>query len=48
MVHCFHTTVEGRTPRPVLTVKLAKLGIGGFCLRMVCQLSNSFSATTGV
>jgi hypothetical protein len=48
VTHFFHIIEEGRAPRPVLASKLAELGIGGLCLRMVCQISKSSSVTTGV
>jgi hypothetical protein len=47
VVHCFHS-LEGGALRPVLTARLPEQGVGGFCLRMVCQLSKSSTAITGV
>jgi hypothetical protein len=46
--HFFHATEEDRNPRPILTARLRELGIGGFCLRMICQISKSSSSRTGV
>jgi hypothetical protein len=48
VIHFFHTTEEGRNPRPILTAKLPELGVGSFCLRMVCQISKSSTSKTGV
>jgi hypothetical protein len=48
VTHFFHTTEEDRSPRPVLTAKLPELGIGSFCLRMICQISKSSSSRTGI
>jgi hypothetical protein len=47
-VHYFQTKEENGVLKPVLSAKLTELGIGGFCLRMSCQLSRSSTATTGV
>jgi hypothetical protein len=48
VTHFFHTTEEGRGPKPILTAKLPELGIGSFCLRMICQISKSSSNRTRI
>jgi hypothetical protein len=48
VVHFFHLQEEDGALRPVLTAKLPELGIGGFCLRLSCQLSRSSTVVTGV
>jgi hypothetical protein len=48
VTHFFHTTKEGWGPKPILTAKLPELGIGSFCLRMICQISKSSSSRTGI
>ena len=47
MVHFFHAAQEGGAARPILTADLAGLGIGKFCLRLVCQLSKASAPGRG-
>ena len=47
MVHFFHATQEGGAARPILTADLAALGIGRFCIRLVCQLSKASTRERG-
>lgn len=46
--HGFFKTVEGRPPQPVLEAEYEELGIGNFCLRMTCTLSEESTVRTGV
>ncbi len=48
VIRSFHTQVEDGVLKPVLAAKLLELGTGSFCLRISCQLSRSFIASTGV
>ena len=47
MVHFFHATQEGGAATPILTADLAGLGIGRFCIRLVCQLSKASTRERG-
>ena len=46
--HGFYKHVEGTTPTPILDADHREEGIGGFCMRMTCVLSNNSSAKSGV
>ena len=46
--HGFYKHVEGTTPTPILEADHKEEGIGRFCLRMTCVLSNNSSAKSGV
>ena len=46
-VHFFHMAQKGGAAKPILTADLASLGIGRFCIRLVCQLSKASTPERG-
>ena len=46
-VHFFHMAQKGGAAKPILTADLAGLGIGRFCIRLVCQLSKASTPERG-
>jgi hypothetical protein len=46
--HFVHTTEDDRNPRLVLAAKRPELRVGNFYLRMVCHISSSSTARTGI
>lgn len=48
VINFLHTVHEGGPATPILQPDLRQLGIGHFCLRLVCNLSRSTSTKNGV